>query len=68
MIAEHSTKNLPKWLEFSNPEHFEAKVSAVPRREDIDLSAVPISIADGKRFINDNSELINSYYEKRILN
>lgn len=37
VIAEHSTKNLPKWLEFSNPEHFEAKVSAVPRREDIDL-------------------------------
>lgn len=37
VIAEHSSKNIPKWLEFSNPEHLEAKVSAIPRREDIDL-------------------------------
>lgn len=37
VIADNSSKNLPKWLEFSNPEHIEAKVSAIPRREDIDL-------------------------------
>ena len=35
--------------------------SELYKREDVSLSDVPISIADGKRFLNDNFELINSY-------
>ena len=37
IVEENSSKNHPKWLEFNNPEHFDAKIIAVPRREDIDL-------------------------------
>ena len=37
IIAGNSSRAIPKWLQFSNDEHLEAKVIAVPRREDIDL-------------------------------
>lgn len=42
--------------------------SELYKREDVSLSDVPISIADGKRFLNDNFELINSYYENNKYN
>ena len=37
IIASNESRALPKWLQFSNDEHVEAKVVAIPRREDIDL-------------------------------
>lgn len=37
IIEEYSKRNHPKWLEFSNDEHLDAKISAFPHREDIDL-------------------------------
>ena len=37
VINDNISKNHPKWLEFSNPEHLEARISALPRREDIDV-------------------------------
>ena len=69
-VVVNDKRNMAKYLIESNNNQVFGLPSAsricseLYRREDIDLSAVPISIADGKRFINDNSELINSYYEK----
>ena len=37
IISNNSSRMIPKWLQFANDEHLEAKVIAVPRREDIDL-------------------------------
>lgn len=37
IITSNASRVVPKWLKFSNDEHQEAKVIAVPRREDIDL-------------------------------
>ena len=37
IISNNSSRMIPKWLQFANDEHFEAKIIAVPRREDIDL-------------------------------
>ncbi|MDR2074151.1 MAG: 30S ribosomal protein S4 [Oscillospiraceae bacterium] len=37
IIASNSSRGLPKWLEFTGGEHFEAKVLAKAERVDIDL-------------------------------
>ena len=37
IITSNASRAVPKWLQFSNDEHQEARVIAVPRREDIDL-------------------------------
>lgn len=36
-------------------------------RENIDIDDVPISIAEGKKFVNENFELINKYYNPKVV-
>ncbi|MCL2311055.1 MAG: 30S ribosomal protein S4 [Firmicutes bacterium] len=37
IIKANVSRSCPKWLEFTNPEHTNAKVISAPEREDIDL-------------------------------
>ncbi|MCR5629541.1 ECF transporter S component [Eubacterium sp.] len=38
------------------------------KREDINFGDVPISISDGKRFLNENFDKINPYYKRNVVN
>ena len=70
-VVVSDKKNMTKYLiDTKNPQCFGLPSASrlcmeLHNRENINLDDVPISIAEGKRFVNENYELINKYYRRK---